>query len=227
MYCPYCGNKIEDNDSAFCGACGKALGVNPSVTFDSAPDQSQKNLPSKNRHPKLLFGAVIVIVIAIMILAFIIFQSTALTSGYNNPEKVVDVVVNAMHKDFNVTKMIKSMPKEYLEYMEIDKNSVNEIDEEFKELKEGYNEFFGKNYKVTYEISDQKEYTNQSEIEDMISELDIDDISKLPLPEKLIEYKVSITITPSNDSEETEDTTDDVGIFAGKINDKWYFIPFL
>lgn len=160
----------------------------------------------------IIIGVALILVIGI---AGRVMDSTGYKSALNNYVAVMNG---------NAKKIEKLMPKEYWEYMEEENDQelddiIDDFDDEYEDLVENWEDEYGKNLKVSYEI-EESEKMDKDDVEDMAEALE-EKYSFIDEKDVKQAYEVEIELTVKG---KKDDNSQDMDVLCVKIGSGWYLV---
>lgn len=173
-FCPNCGAELAD-DAGFCGACGTKLTVEG--TNEAAPEKKAGGIDKK-------FVGIICVAIAVVV-AIVILITRLAGGGYKKAVKEYFAFFNNKQTDAMELEKLTTMKAEYdFEKVCLDVFAKAADDEEdaldlasmiagvgdrtefYEDLYDDFEDTYGKNWKITYEIKKEKEI-KKSDLKDI------------------------------------------------------------
>ncbi|MCD7811341.1 MAG: hypothetical protein LUG91_05775 [Ruminococcus sp.] len=223
-FCKFCGKQISEG--TVCDECKAnqpeaqpAPEVNYQSPVDQAPvaDQAPADGGAGGNDKKKLIVAGGIAVVAIIIIIAII--SSIAGGGYKDP---INDFIKGINKADSQKVMEACFPKDWLEEMADDedldlKELYDELDEEYEDVLDDWEDYYGKNVKLSFDFEDKKELSSKklSNYED-----DYDDYYDMDV-EITKGYKVSGTLTIEGKDDDDEE---DIEIIVVKIKGEGWFV---
>jgi uncharacterized membrane protein YvbJ len=212
MFCPKCGADVPNNVK-FCGSCGNVM-EQSAQSGNAAPP-----IPGiiKKRSPlrKLMIPGAAVIIAIIVLISII----SATSNAY---EKPVGYAIKALNTS-DATYVLKAIPAFYIDSSLGDDEDVDELIDELnsrmKSKKESFKDAYGKNLKVTYEVTD-KVKLDKEELADL-SDTFSSHTEKSIKVQNGYELKVKLTISGIDNK-----NTSTSAVEVVKIDGKWFLNPY-
>ncbi len=187
MYCESCGNLVPDGQ-AFCSNCGAAVAqaapaAQPApAPMAAAPVAAPAPAPApapaksngiaaalKGKSKIIIIAAAAVVVIAVLA----VLLTTVFAGGYKKQIKKMVSLMNSREKDYNeyvklsapsfdvkAQDEIKELAKKYGDKDEYE-DTMGYLDEIMEDVYDGFEDDYGKNWKVSYKITDVDEISNK------------------------------------------------------------------
>lgn len=218
MYCKKCGKYLSEN-AEFCSNCGFAVRKMKKEKFLNMNDEKH----SKNK--KIGMITVTVAVILFIGLGFALF-------GGRSYKKVVDVYVKSSlsGSEKGIKKIINLFPKEYYRAMldsyeeeegvRDEEEMLEELAEVYNQLFEKYEELYGEEWKYSYEIVEEEEYTKK-EIREYQESMEEEGINFSAPVKQMKDIVVKIMITAQKGDTDIE-TEGEIKVI--QIGNSWYLI---
>lgn len=219
-FCTNCGAALDDN-AAFCVTCGAAQATPEAPVYaePAAPAYAEPAAPAAKKPNKgLIIGLIAGAVVLAVVLAFFIF-------GGSKPTDPLDTYIDIIYNG-KFDKMKDMAPQEYWDWYEDEYDQtiddiIEEAEDEYDDMMDSMEDKYGKNIKITYEVTKEKDLS-EKKLEKIAEALeDKYDIDASKVSEgKEIKYDVTIT------GDEDDDTNDDLEMTVIKYNGKWYKINY-
>lgn len=231
-FCSHCGSAMEDH-ATVCANCG--AGVAAPQVEQPAPQVVEAipvEAPAANQLPPVVNDvigkvkakpvlAAIPVAAIVAIILIIVLLSSLFSAGYTKPiDNLIDITFNG--KFDNIEDMA---PEAYWAYVEDEydvdlDDMIDDAEDNYDELMEYYEEEYGSNIKVSYDVLDKKELS-EKKVKKIASALkDQYDIDKDALT-KVYELEVELEIKGSED-----DDSSGTELIVAKIDGDWYLISY-
>ncbi|HAN22127.1 MAG: hypothetical protein A2Y15_01520 [Clostridiales bacterium GWF2_36_10] len=226
MFCAQCGKQMKDTDK-FCPICGKAT-VNVQTNEPLVNEQPQQPQPQEQAQPqqqypynavpqkkKPNYSIIVIAAIAIIAIAYYIYNSYINSGGASTPEKAVEGIFDSFVNE-DVDKFVKYSTLNPKVYEELYDKSYDEDDvtDEIEGIFDEYDYTSG----IEFEIDD-TDTLNDDEFDEYIGYLetefnlqDTDSIEKIAIVYNTIKY----------DDDELEDG--ELNLYCFLIDGKWYVL---
>lgn len=209
MFCGKCGVKNAD-DAQSCTGCGAKLNggqlANNSTSTVARPGNKNKKV-----------GIIAVAVIAVVVIALIIG-----IFGGRGYKSTVNKFLDATYNSADCKAMFKQMPDEVTDYVLEDagyeddelKLFIEEMNEELQDSLDYYEEYFGEDWSVSWEILSVEDVTGR-DMKDLRDDYEDEDIDIEISAAKTVEVEVTIT-------GEYGEVSNSIEIPVIKVGRSWY-----
>lgn len=177
MFCPNCGAKVEDG-SVFCEACGAKIEEEVSVVTENSGQEADPAAKFDIKKKLPVIAIAVAAVVAVVGIGSVVLGGKA----YEKPVKEVVSLFNKETTDLG--KYLDAAFPKYVgnaydsaisSFKDVDEveDALEEIDDSFEEIFETIKDEYGKNAKLTYEITDADEMSKKdlNAIEDGLDEI--------------------------------------------------------
>lgn len=234
LFCTNCGAQLPEETNT-CPNCNTVVEAAPVAA--EAPAAEEKKEAKKidlsdtvakvmafiKKNPVvsgLIAGGVVLVLVVLIVLGAVLGS----VKGY---EKTLKNYTKMLKGDVTYESIEAMAPEAYWDYMEEEyeldlKEQVEELLEEdyLEEMKEELEDDYGKNFRVSYKVTDEDELDKDdlNDIRDSLKE-------KYDIPKKSVTKGYELEVEFSIKGSEDEDS-DEMDLTVIKIDGKWYIYPF-
>lgn len=183
MFCGFCGTEVAEG-TVFCPNCGNSMGANNN-TPNSSDSSSTGSLPAAGKKLPIIIGAAVVAALAFIIIIVSLVNANSYKAAIKKQFKLINSKCTDTEKfmAYNCPKFEIKYQKDYSKIIKdtMDKSDWEDYSEkndyfvvqnsQLEDIYDMFEDGYGKNWKVSYEIRDVKELKN-SDLKDKLERIE-------------------------------------------------------